>query len=239
MKKLILIGFLLWTLVVSGNAGAAPVPIESMNITGGTFSLWVDTNGDKRMDGSESFWFTTPVTFIGPNTNLVSGYIGAGGAGRAQNQPDPNRIVGFDFPDRDNTLNTNDLPVNTYTAASNLGDRKTPAGTQTGGPVPSGTVDAAAGTIAMDMSSWFANWGNADIRQGGIASGDYSGVTGAYTMGWTNVMTVSGTTYTSDWNLTGTAVAPVPLPAAALFFGTGLVSLAGILRQRVVRSGLC
>lgn len=219
-------------------AEAAPAPIESMNITGGTFSLWVDTNGNHRMDGSESFFFTTPYTFFGPNTDLVSGYIGAGGAGRSQNQPDPNRIVGFDFPDRDGAPNTNDFPVNTYTALSNLGDNNTAANTQAGGPIPSGTVDATAGTITMDMSSWFANWRNADIHQGGIASGNYDGITGAYTMGWTNVMTVSGTTFTSKWEMTGT-VSPVPLPAAVILFGTGLVSLAGIFRQRLLHSGLC
>ncbi len=104
-------------------AEAAPVPIESMTITGGTFSLWAEVVDDGEMNSSdgENFFFTTPYTFIGPNTDLVSGYIGDGGAGRPRQVPDPNRIVGFDFPDRDGDPNTNDLPVNTYTALTNLG----------------------------------------------------------------------------------------------------------------------
>lgn len=234
MRKSISILVFLFVLGAALFAEAAPVPIESMDITGGTFSLWVEVVDDGEMNSSdgESFFFTTPYTFIGPNTDLVSGYIGGGGAGRPRQAPDPNRIVGFDFPDRDGDPNTDDLPVNTYTAAANLGDNRTPAGSQAGGPVPSGTVDAEVGTITMDMSSWFANWNNADISQGGIASGDYDGITGVYTMDWTNVMTVNNATFTSQWEMTGT-VTPVPLPAALLLFGTGLVGLGSLGRRRV------
>ncbi|MFY9268654.1 MAG: hypothetical protein WAO55_02770 [Candidatus Manganitrophaceae bacterium] len=186
-------------------AAGAPVPIREMNITGGTFSL-----------SAEGFSFSTPFTFIGPDTNLVGRYLGDGGGDLLRREADPNGIVGFQFQG---------LPVNTYSAISNMGDVNTPSNTIPGHLAPSGTVDAEVGTIEMDMRSWFANWHNIDFAQGDFASGSFDPATGGYAMSWNNVLTLNGMTFDTRWNLTGN-IMPTPLPAAALFFVTGLMGIA-------------
>jgi hypothetical protein len=108
-------------------SNAAILPIGQMNITGGTV--------DPRGDGSFVLAFQT----FGPDTNLVGGYIGNGGAGRPPTTPDPDSIVG---------LQTSSLWLNVYTAPANIGDDNTLSGTLAGGPVPSGTLDTVAGTIS-------------------------------------------------------------------------------------------
>lgn len=96
-------------------ANAATFAVGSMTITGGSFAIDLDGGGIFL-----GFSFDT----IGPNTDLVSGYIGNGGAGRPSTTPDPDSIVGV--------KDYGGLPINVYTALENLGDDNTPANTQTG-----------------------------------------------------------------------------------------------------------
>ena len=139
--------------------GAAGFNIGGMTITSGEFDI--DTS-----DGNP----TSPFISIGPDTNLVGGYIGNGGVGLPPTTPDPDSIVGTQF---------SGFPINVYTAASNLGD-SLPAGSIAGGATPTGTLDDVAGTITMDLSSWFFNWNDNDLQAG---TGKADGVTSAFATG--------------------------------------------------------
>ena len=198
--------------------GAASFNIGSMTITSGEFNI--DTS-----DGVPA----SPFANIGPNTNLVGGYIGNGGVGLPATTPDPDSIVGIQF---------SGFPINVYTAASNLGGTS-PAGTIAGGPVPTGTLDDVAGTITMDLSSWFFNWNDNDLQAGtgkadgvtsALATGVWDPVSGQYTLSWFSLTGLGPKAgLTSFISLSGVASpAAVPVPAAAWLFGSGLLGLVGI-----------
>jgi len=222
MKRVAIVTALLSALgisLLSQSASAATYAIGSMNITSGGFSV------DGFPDGFVAF------NYIGPDTNLVGGYIGSGGASVDNATPNPSRIVGADWYG---------LPMNLYTASTNLGDAATPASTYTGGPVPSGSLDNAAGTITMDLSSFFANWGDGDYMLGtgrndgitsAMAAGTWDPATHAYTLYWDskaigpNCPEPNGCV--SHLTLAGTA-SPVPVPAALWLFGSGLLGLFGL-----------
>ena len=209
-------------LLVSSAAHSATYSINNMNIAGG--GLLVD-----------GFLPTvTPFNYIGSNTNLVGGYIGSGGSAVVASNPNPVQIVGLDWYG---------MPLGLYTAAANLGDATSPAGTMAGGPVASGTLDDAAGTITLDLRSLFGNWNDGDYitgtgRADGItsvfASGTWDPVTHTYNLHWDSntIGPFCGSgTCVSHWTLQGTA-SPVPVPAAIWLFGSGLLGLTGIRSRR-------
>jgi hypothetical protein len=222
-------------LLLTSNTQASTLGIASMNITGGGYKVW-DSNGTAIInpDTGGTFWaFTT----FGQDSNLVNGYIGNGGGGLPFSTPDPDSITGSLW------FGT---PVNMYTAATNLGDDLTPAGTVTGGAVPFGELDDINNTIEMDLSSLFANWGDIDFNIGtgksdgvtsAFASGTWNPLTNAYTLSWITTVdnSVGGpcmpTNCTAAFVFAGTANA-VPLPAAVWLFGSGLIGLVGIARRK-------
>lgn len=214
-RLFVAVGWLTALVPLAGHT--ATLSIGQMNITGGTFGI----------DPVGPFPFAT----IGPNTNLVGGYIGNGGAGSAATAPDPDSIVGTQF---------SSFWLNVYTASTNLGDDVTAAATLTGGPVPTGSLDTVAGTITMDLSSWFGNWNNIDFHAGtgkndgitsAFATGTWNPVTGEYALSWQSAVGGPFVGNTSFWTLQGVA-SPVPMPPALWLFGSGLAILLAVPRRR-------
>lgn len=208
---------------LSLTASAASYVIGSMNITGGGVTV------DGFPDGFVPFYY------LGPNTNLVGGYIGSGGGSRPITDYDPNGIAAF---------NWYGFPVSLYTAATNLGYNNSPPGSVTGGPVPGGILNDVPGTITLDLSSLFGSWNDGDYITG---TGRSDGVTSAFASGTWNPATYAYTLYwdsraigpscgapngcVSHWILEGTA-SPVPVPAALWLFGSGLLGLIGVQWRR-------
>lgn len=209
---------------LSQAAFAATYAIGNMNITSGGVIV-------------DNFLPTlTAFNYIGPNTNLVGGYIGSGGASLPASSYDPNGIASFDWYGS---------PVSLYTASANLGDTSSAAGSVAGGPVPSGTLDNIAGTITMDLSSLFGTWQDGDYITGtgrsddftsAMATGTWNPMTNAYVLYWDS-LTIGPACppeiCVSHWTLQGTA-SPVPVPAALWLFGSGLMTLIGVQRYRKV-----
>lgn len=197
-------------------AHAAVLEISELYLTSGSLSLGGINSALENVNSSY---------------NLVSGYFGAGisqaPSGQAGTYIDPTAIA---------TATLFGGPENLYTAASNLGGENISPGTSVGGPVPSGTVDTAAGTIAVNVSSLFATWNNTDYfnagsLNNGIASGSWDSLTGAYTMSIVST-DVGGATsgFSHTWVFSGTAV-PVPEASTYGMFLAGL-SCVGLMARR-------
>jgi len=111
-------------------------------------------------------------------------------------------------------------------------------------PPPSGTT--AGNTMTVDVSSLFAGmsstqWGSwmtpatfGSLNIGGTATGSFNQATNAFDISWTHAFTGVPFLTSGTFSLQGTAqLAAVPLPAAALLFGSGLLGLAGLLRRKL------
>lgn len=179
-----------------------------------------------------------PMT-LNSGTFFVAGVTSSPIAWTNTANPTANLVGGYNnFGVLFNLLGSN---VSVYTAPSNLGDVNTPAGTITGGPVPSGTMDLSSGTLSVDMSSFFANWSGSDINQGASpVTGTLSGCTWAgctYNISWSSYITggpLNGQIGT--WSATGTlpslaASAPEASNYAMMLVGLALVG-AVAARQR-------
>jgi hypothetical protein len=192
-------------LVLAGFAVAANAAnVTSMNITSGTFAM------DDPMD-------ITAFSYINANTNLIGGYIGDSLANVSSSGFNPEDIASFTWFGK---------PVHIYTALTNLGDNGTQVGTQTGGPVPTGTI--VGNTMTLDLSSWFMNW-KVDFDMGGAAIGTATYLGGndySYDISWSH--TVVGGSFegsTGYWTLQGVASVPEAETYAMMLVGLGLVGL--------------
>jgi len=222
-------------MMLTDSVNAATFSIGSMNITGGTYTVW-DSSGVQVINPNTGS-STSPFTTIGPVTNLVGGYIGNGGGGLLFSTPDADSIVGGLWFGS---------PFNTYTAAANLGDDLSSVGSISGGPIPFGIVDDISGTISMNLSSFFGNWSNIDFNIGTgkndgitstLATGTWNPVTRAYTMSWISTVdsSVGGpclpTQCTAEFTFVGTAN-PVPLPASFWLLSSGLMGVLALARRK-------
>ena len=103
------------------------------------------------------------------------------------------------------------------------------------GPFPGVTGDLTGSALTLDLSSWTAWWNGTDFNQGGAANSAVTTTTtgaGAFSATWS--ATVVGGAFdgqVGSWTLTGVAT-PVPVPAAAWLFGSGLIGLVGVARRR-------
>lgn len=110
-------------------------------------------------------------------------------------------------------------------------------------PPPSGTTSGS--TMTVDLSSLFAGmsstqWGSwmtpatfGSLNIGGTATGSFNQATNAFNVSWTHAFTGVPFLTSANFNLQGTTqLAAVPLPAAALLFGSGLIGFAGVLRKK-------
>jgi hypothetical protein len=112
-------------------------------------------------------------------------------------------------------------------------------------PAPTAQTSEGMGTMTANLQSLFAGvtstgWGwvntnsqMASLNIGGLASGTFNETTNAFDISWTRAFTGIPFLTTGTFSLQGTAqLAAVPLPAAALLFGSGLIGLAGVLRKK-------
>ena len=111
-------------------------------------------------------------------------------------------------------------------------------------PTPSGTTSGS--TMTVNLSSLFAGlsstqWGSwmtpatfGSLNIGGIGAGSFNQATNEFDISWTHAFTGIPFLQSGTFRLQGVAqVAAVPLPAAALLFGSGLLGLAGTMRKRL------
>lgn len=166
--------------VLSAQASAEMLNIDSMEITSGTL-----VRSFNPLDS------VTPIVldFTG-NTNLVGGFI------NKDTTADGKSISQTNFKQ---VKDINEPTQYTYTAGSNI--RHNPEWAGVAPPadgtimdasyvMPKGSVDTEAGTITLDLSSWFANHMMMNQNLGGIAKGKYDANTGAITdLTWTATLT--------------------------------------------------
>jgi hypothetical protein len=211
-------------LVLAGFAVAAnAATVSSMNITSGTFAM------DDPMD-------IIAFSYINANTNLVAGYIGTTLSTVSNTALNPGDIASFSFFGK---------PVHVYTALTNLGDTNTPAGTQTGGPVPTGDITGT--TMTLDLSSWFMNWNNSDFNMPGTATGtvvDLGGGNYSYDISWTGTVvggsfdgstgywTLQGTTPGADWYDWYSGPPAIPEASTYGMMLSGLALIGFVARRR-------
>ena len=166
-----------------GTLQAAELTITEMSITGGTFALGAGSPTDVISAGDEA-----PIvmgTYQGVPSDTAAGSLATFEFG----------VFG---------------PVGTHTADNLLGGQvSVNGGPDENPPAPTGIVDDVAGTISVDLGSWFAFWNGNSFNQGDHAvTGTYDPVTGDYDISWESLIT--GGPFDGQigfWNLTGVVTA--------------------------------
>lgn len=178
----------------------------------------------------------TPIALdVTGNTNLVGGYI------NKDTTPDEMAISQTNFR---MVKDPSEPTQYVYTAQSNIRHNSEWTGTEPpadgtisdpGYVVPTGVVDDVAGTITMDLSSWFANHMGMNQNLGGEATGSWDAATGEFSdLTWSAELTQgmnAGATVT--WTLQGNVLStsPVPLPGAFWLMGSAILGLLGVKKR--------
>lgn len=195
-------------------AHAAVLNVSSINITAG--HSWANDPNGVIMSNPYSISVDktiTPYTVFAANTNFVGGPL--------------EQVIGF---------NWFGSPVTTFTNVS-------------GTTVPTVWIDTSTNKIYADMSAWYYQWGFNSPQFSGtgvmdpwissVASGDWNPLTNEYSLSWNSLYCTSPNPggCQGQWNISGTA-SVVPVPAAAVLFGSGVAGLLGIagLRRNFRRS---
>ncbi len=143
-----------------------------------------------------------------------------------QYQPPPNV-----FP----PIQVSHLTFSIFTSAT-PGGFPVPTGQTTGSTKTVELRSLAAGLSSSQWSSWMTPALFANLNIGGNASGSFYSSTSAFDISWNHAFSGIPFLTTGTFTLQGTAqVAAVPLPAAAILFGTGLGGLA-LTRGRRMQS---
>jgi hypothetical protein len=99
------------------------------------------------------------------------------------------------------------------------------------------TVDLSslfAGMSSTKWGSWMTPSTFGSLNIGGTAIGSFNQTTNAFDISWTHQFTGVPFLTSGNFSLQGTAqLAAVPIPAAALLFGSGLLGLAGAFRRKL------
>lgn len=127
----------------------------------------------------------------------------------------------------------------TYTAATNIRHNLEWTGTppiedgkltDSGYVIPTGTVDSVAGTITLNLSSWFANHMGMNQNLGGMATGQWDPATGIVTdLSWSATLTQGmqrGATVT--WTLQGKVLSTSPAKTPTYSSNTGTLEIPAV-----------
>ena len=192
--------------------------------TGGAYFL---VNGDYANSLSSNVGLE-----VGPGT--AQSFVGTAGSAGSGLDPDPGTNPGID---QNITAPIPFFALSSYLVHFTLSDIL--------------LTDTGAGTAAADMSGWRYAWGEVPVvdvgTDGGSGAFTYDGVN--WTLDFSSTVAAgdpSGTggtpydlhlegTYTGDITSVIAAAAPVPVPAAAWLFGSGLIGLIGVARRRQSR----
>jgi hypothetical protein len=222
--KIVYSSLFIGTLAVP-QAFASVLNIDSMEISSGNLVRSFNPNDS-----------TTPIALdITGNTNLVGGYINKDTTpdGMAISQTnfrmvkDPSEPTQYVYTAQENIRHNSEWPGAEPPADGTISDPSY--------VVPTGVVDDVAGTITMDLSSWFANHMVMNQNLGGIATGSWDPVTGEFSdLTWSADLTQgmnAGATVT--WTLEGNVLStsPVPLPGAFWLMGSAILGFLGVKKH--------
>ncbi len=174
----------------------------------------------------------TQLDITGGSVNLNFGSLGSIAGNFTQNgqlvmgqyQPLPNI-----FP----PVNIGHLTLSVFTSPGGSLNLPTPSAQTSGSTMTANLSSLFAGVSSTQWGSWMtpATFGSLNI--GGMASGTFNQVTNAFDISWTHPFTGVPFLTSGNFSLQGTAqLTAVPLPAAVLLFGSGLLGLAGALRKK-------